>query len=501
MLFCHSQPESYHQQHSASYIREALAPFLKNEEARLMAESAAPSGPFQYILCAATSPAVKQQEESLTYLNQGQSYEIRMLNRKRAEYADTSRKYVKPLEVSANTSIPAASAEPTHPVCSQSIVRVVFHERRLQYMEQQQLEGWKWNRPGDRILDIDIPLSVGILEPCSHPLHLNTVEFLWDPVKNASAFIQVNCISTEFTPRKHGGEKGVPFRIQVDTFTTNDSGEYMEHVHSSSCQVKVFKPKGADRKLKTDREKTDKKSPQDREKYQLSHDTTVLKECSPWPDAPGMMILNGGSSSSSSNNPSPVYHNSPTSCGFPDGNCSPTQQELPVPSCSDHLVPSSSPQDTQQWLHRHRFSPFSRLFSSFSGGDLLRMSREDLIQICGPADGIRLFNSMKGRYIQPRLTIYVCQQQDRIPSPIKPVGGDVYQALYLDELTLSDLSEKIAVLYSISPQQITHIYQQHPNGIHILVSDEVVQSFREETSFILSSIRDESTDSYHVVLK
>lgn len=42
-------------------------------------------------------------------------------------------------------------------------------------------------------------------------------------------------------------------------------------------------------------------------------------KCSPWPDAPGMMILNGGSSSSSSNNPSPVYHNSPTSCGFPDG--------------------------------------------------------------------------------------------------------------------------------------------------------------------------------------
>lgn len=116
---------------------------------------------------------------------------------------------------------------------------------------------------------------------------------------------QVNCISTEFTPRKHGGEKGVPFRIQVDTFTTNESGEYMEHVHSSSCQVKVFKvsssaasccvtpvvpsmtpalfrkPKGADRKLKTDREKTDKKSPQDREKYQLSHDTTLLKEVRP----------------------------------------------------------------------------------------------------------------------------------------------------------------------------------------------------------------------------
>lgn len=36
----------------------------------------------------------------------------------------------------------------------QSTVRVVFHDRRLQYTEHQQLEGWKWNRPGDRLLDI-----------------------------------------------------------------------------------------------------------------------------------------------------------------------------------------------------------------------------------------------------------------------------------------------------------------------------------------------------------
>ncbi|XP_063743102.1 transcription factor CP2-like protein 1 isoform X6 [Eleginops maclovinus] len=482
MLFCHPQPESYHQ-HSASYIREALAPFLKDEEARLTAESVAKKTPLQVVLCAATSPAVKQQEETLTYLNQGQSYEIRLLNRKLVEYTDISCKYVK------------------------SIVRVVFHDRRLQYMEHQQLEGWRWNRPGDRILDIDIPLSEGIVEPRSHPMHLNTIEFLWDPVKKASVFIQVNCISTEFTPRKHGGEKGVPFRIQLDTFSTNEHGEYMEHVSSSSCQVKVFKPKGADRKLKTDREKIDKKALQDREKYQQSHESTVLKECSPWPDALNLSIH-------SSSTPSPVYHSFPTSCSFTDGNCSPNQPgELLMPACSDHLLPSSSPQDTQQWLQRHRFSPFCRLFCSFSGrkqsgssavvagADLLRMSREDLIQICGPADGIRLFNTMKGRCIQPRLTVYVCQQQARHQPAIKPGAGDIYHALYLEELTLMDLSEKIAMLYSIPPQQITHIYRQKPSGIHILVSDEMVQNFREETSFILSTIRDESTDGYRVVLK
>lgn len=49
----------------------------------------------------------------------------------------------------------------------------------------------------------------------------------------------------------------------------------------------------------------------------------------------------------------------------------------------------------------------------------------------------------------------------------------VYHALYLEELTLQDLSEKIAMLYSITPQHITHIYRQKPSGIHVVVSDEV----------------------------
>lgn len=49
----------------------------------------------------------------------------------------------------------------------------------------------------------------------------------------------------------------------------------------------------------------------------------------------------------------------------------------------------------------------------------------------------------------------------------------VYHALYLEERTLVDLSEKIAGLYNITPQQITQIYRQKSSGIHILVSDEV----------------------------
>ena len=48
----------------------------------------------------------------------------------------------------------------------------------------------------------------------------------------------------------------------------------------------VFKPKGADRKQKTDREKMEKRAAHEKEKYQPSYDTTVLTEVMRRPPAP-----------------------------------------------------------------------------------------------------------------------------------------------------------------------------------------------------------------------
>ncbi|XP_025934037.1 alpha-globin transcription factor CP2 [Apteryx mantelli] len=451
-------------------------PIFKQEESSLPPENENKILPFQYVLCAATSPAVKLHDETLTYLNQGQSYEIRMLdNRKIGELPEINGKLVK------------------------SIFRVVFHDRRLQYTEHQQLEGWRWNRPGDRILDIDIPMSVGIIDPRANPTQLNTVEFLWDPSKRTSVFIQVHCISTEFTMRKHGGEKGVPFRVQIDTFKENENGEYTEHLHSASCQIKVFKPKGADRKQKTDREKMEKRTPHEKEKYQPSYETTILTECSPWPE---ITYVN--------NAPSPGFNSSHSSFSIGEGNGSPNHQPEPPPPIADNLLPTSTPQEAQQWLHRNRFSTFSRLFTNFSGADLLKLTREDVIQICGPADGIRLFNALKGRMVRPRLTIYVCQesQQLRDLQQQKHEDGDtasstffVYHAIYLEELTAVELTEKLAQLFSISSRQISQIYKQGPTGIHVLISDEMIQNFQDESCFVLDTMKAETNDSYHIILK
>ena len=49
------------------------------------------------------------------------------------------------------------------------------------------------------------------------------------------------------------------------------------------------------------------------------------------------------------------------------------ESEHPLKACAlcpQHLLPSASMQDAQQWLHRNRFSQFCRLFASFSGEHL-----------------------------------------------------------------------------------------------------------------------------------
>ncbi|CAK9296457.1 unnamed protein product [Gordionus sp. m RMFG-2023] len=200
-------------------------------------------------LTAPTSPAMKIEEESLTYLNQGQPYELKF------QGIGGGYKNAKLLK---------------------SFVKVAFHDRRLQYCEDKQINLWRIDHPMERILEVDTPLSRGIIEAKNLPYNLNMIEISWDPFKTASVYIKINCISTEFTPKKHGGEKGVPFRLQIDTYSLGQGS--FHQIYSAYCQVKIFKPKGADRKHKTDREKFEKQPHIDKCRYQPSCPFTILTE-------------------------------------------------------------------------------------------------------------------------------------------------------------------------------------------------------------------------------
>ncbi|UYV66098.1 gem [Cordylochernes scorpioides] len=438
---------------------------------------------YQFLLGAATSIATKYGEETMTYLNQGQSYEIKL--KKVGDLTELRGKTLR------------------------SVIRVGFHERRLQFIEKEQLDTWQQQRPGEKILDIDLPLSYGI-QNVTHDLnHINKAEFYWDPTKESGVFIKVNCISTEFTPKKHGGEKGVPFRIQLETFCLD------ERPHIVSCQVKVFKlyqvlevlllfqPKGADRKHKTDKEKMSKRPSFEQNQSEVLYQppttattptsttvTTVVCPA-PIPDRPllrATLIL--------------YWTILLIYATLKDG--------IFVMGLSSEAGMS----ETALWLTQNRFSAFTRSFANFTGTsslppphchsltlatatDLLRLSRDDLIQICGIADGIRLYNALHSRAIRPKLTLFVCLSTDHGNSCASPVEssphsstGAVFQAIYLESLTAAELCLRLTSSFPAQLGGPPHrIFLQGPAGIHVRVTDSVVANLTSDSIYLLNVLK------------
>lgn len=413
---------------------------------------------FQYVLGAATSIATKINEKTMTYLNQGQSYEIKL--KKLGDLTEMQGKLLK------------------------SVVRVGFQERRLQYMEREQMEQWSFQHPQERILDVDIPLSYGVYDVVSYPKLLNAFEFVWDPTKETGVFVRLNCISTEFTPKKHGGEKGVPFRLVVETFNQDAGGQSLKF-HSASCQVKVFKPKGADRKHKTDREKMSKRPLSEQDLYQPSFDCTFFTDCVPQ------------AYSSPSESPNKMAQQViPLSAAYPaspevplvppPSSQTPTQNQVQhrvslspstsvTGSDSDEAGPLSSEasvQETTEWLKLNRFQNILPNLSSFSGNDILRLNKSDLITICGVAEGIRLYNLLHSKGIRPALTLYIGSSLD-----------DPFVPLFLERTTAYHL--KAAISIGMNVPSSVNLFLKGPGGIRISVTDELVRNLGEESAFIL----------------
>lgn len=135
------------------------------------------------------------------------------------------------------------------------------------------------------------------------------------------------------------------------------------------------------------------------------------------------------------------------------------------------------------------------------------MSRDDLIQICGLADGIRMFNALhaKAKYVQYKYwtvstlglrreyvtiliifgifvfsrTVYLCVQT----SPV------VYHAVYLATLSSEEIKNKLASLVGVSITQIHDIYMQGPGGIHVIISDELVRNIKDEATFTVEVLQ------------
>ena len=440
------------------------------------ATNSSPSN-FQYILAASTSIATKLNEPSITYLNQGQPYELRM--KKLGDLSSYRKRLLK------------------------CVLRICFHERRLQYMESEQIAEWSLKHPGERIIDVDLPLSYGVFETVKDPKSINTLAFKWDPTRDTGIYIKVNCISTEFTPKKHGGEKGVPFRLQVETYDSES------RIHAAGCILQVFKLKGADRKHKQDRDKISKRPLAEQEKFAPSYESTVLIDLPLEHIYVPANLSRSGTPIHVESIPSTVSSAGLASnaiIGGQDVANSHHHQTLQsvvaqyqrgtsaevTESDRDHSNPGNgtgpssaaglegSPMDVSAsvsqvslWLMANRFPNHLAQFCNFNGRDMLRLSREELISMCGTSDGIRMFNNLHLVPVLPKATFYVGNKD----------GEAEFNALFLEELTVTELMKRLGEAFDIDLNLFSKAFYVGPRGILVRMTDRVVKNFKADTVF------------------
>ncbi|XP_055941344.1 transcription factor CP2-like isoform X1 [Argiope bruennichi] len=441
---------------------------------------------FQYVLAAATSLGTKIGAETLTYLNQGQPYEIRLM--KMHGISEMKGKLLK------------------------SILRVSFQERRLQFREKMELMAWQSQRPSERILDIDVSLSYGIFDVIPDPENINSCEFMWDPTREASVFIKVNCISTEFTSKRRGGEKGVPFRVVIETYSHWESPA--RKLDAASCLIKVFKSKGADRKHKTDKEKLEKLPQEEQTELQPSYQYTIFTPCSvtvesiPFQDFSENASFPAYGSSIDSKPDSPNVSTGEVTTSTPSLTSSPqhfpdikdTLEGMFSPESDDSgiLTPNTgvenitanlSTTDVHSWLSRKKFSKYLPCFELYSAKDLLSLSREDIIEICGPSDGIRLYNSLHRREPPPVRRLYISRD------------NMTFHALYLHSVTCYELQTELCRIYHFPDGAIAEMYITGPNGILLVLTDRVLQNLKDESTFTCEILKAEENGKNTVILR
>lgn len=164
--------------------------------------------PFKILLKQPTSPLVKKFEETLTYLNQGDFYELEF---HKAKSLPANQQYLYDAETSSKTNFILSRNELF--VC----IRVAFNETKLQSNTDKEWKAWydnhqRNNEPFDRAISIDLESCINVEMPNNCKSEIYTSTFVWDSSKLAKLQININSISTEFTEKKKGGERGVPFK-------------------------------------------------------------------------------------------------------------------------------------------------------------------------------------------------------------------------------------------------------------------------------------------------
>ncbi|XP_051526271.1 grainyhead-like protein 2 homolog isoform X2 [Myxocyprinus asiaticus] len=365
---------------------------------------------FQYTLEATRSLRQKQGEGPMTYLNKGQFYAI-TLN-----------------ETSANKRL-------RHPISKvRSVIMVVFSEDKNR---DEQLKYWKYwhsrqHTAKQRVLDIaDYKESfntIGNIEEIAY----NAVSFTWDMNEEAKIFITVNCLSTDFSSQK--GVKGLPLMIQIDTYSYNNRSN--KPLHRAYCQIKVFCDKGAERKIRDEERKQNRKKTKGKE---------------------------GGVGAVS------------------------------VPKKCDATFKTMTDLDAQPVL----FIPDVHFGNLQRAGQVFAFNTEE-IEREGSVLVKRMFRSSEEDFCPPPHKQMREDTQKRVLLYVRKESDEVFDALMLRMPTLRGLMDAISEKYGVPIERMAKIYKKSKKGILVNMDDNIIEHYSNEDTFILSI--ENFADAYKITL-
>ncbi|KAL2079880.1 hypothetical protein ACEWY4_023673 [Coilia grayii] len=357
------------------------------------------SDTFQYTLEATRSLRQKQGEGPMTYLNKGQFYAV-TLN-----------------ETGANKRL-------RHPISKvRSVIMVVFSEDKNR---DEQLKYWKYwhsrqHTAKQRVLDIaDYKESfntIGNIEEIAY----NAVSFTWDVNEEAKIFITVNCLSTDFSSQK--GVKGLPLMIQIDTYSYNNRSN--KPLHRAFCQIKVFCDKGAERKIRDEERKQNRKKAKGKD---------------------GSMGVIAQSKKS-------------------DATFFKTMTDL----------------EAQPVL----FIPDVHFGNLQRAGQVFTFNTEE-IEREGSVLVKRMFRPAEDDFCPPPHKQVKEDTPKRVLLYVRKEADEVFDALMLKSPTVKGLMEAISEKYGVPIERIAKIYKKSKKGILVNMDDNIIEHYSNEDTFILS---------------
>ncbi|KFO90591.1 Grainyhead-like 2, partial [Buceros rhinoceros silvestris] len=368
------------------------------------------SSTFQYTLEATKSLRQKQGEGPMTYLNKGQFYAITLS------------------ETGDNKCF-------RHPISKvRSVVMVVFSEDKNR---DEQLKYWKYwhsrqHTAKQRVLDIaDYKESfntIGNIEEIA----FNAVSFTWDVNEEAKIFITVNCLSTDFSSQK--GVKGLPLMIQIDTYSYNNRSN--KPIHRAYCQIKVFCDKGAERKIRDEERKQNRK----KGKGQASQ----------------------------------------ASCNNSEGKLS----ALPLQKKSDiTFFKTMTDLDSQPVL----FIPDVHF------GNLQRTGQvRNEVQVFEkpgvtgqPSSHKKRMTELTKVLLQVKIALLTFFFTVSVLLYVRKETDEVFDALMLKSPTVKGLMEAISEKYGLPVEKIVKLYKKSKKGILVNMDDNIIEHYSNEDTFIL----------------